>query len=179
MRAQQEGESSTQQALDETIIRTLEPIGSGCETEGCPEDGAAEEGVSPRKKPNPSPNNKLSTPPSTEEENVDDLDEENDPGHEPPQESKSVERRTVDRFLPEKDLSKGGPAKQPLLLEREDPDEEALSCAGEGSDRSSQSGSRESFTVDPQLGDSWTLRAGEDIGGSMQKNGLAWHCVGH
>ena len=87
MRAQQEEESSTQQALDEPIIHTLEPSGSGCEAEGCPEDGAAEEGVSPRKEPNPSPNNKLGTPPLTEEENVDDLDEENDPGHEPPQES--------------------------------------------------------------------------------------------
>ena len=87
VRAQQEEKSSTQQALDEPIIHTLEPSGSGCEVEGCPEDGAAEEGVSPRKEPNPSPNNKLSTPPSTEEENVDDLDKENDPGHEPPQES--------------------------------------------------------------------------------------------
>ena len=87
MRAQQEKESSTQQALDKPIIHTLEPSGSGCEVEGCPEDGAAEEGVSPRKEPNPSPNNKLSTPPSIEEENVNDLDEENDPGHEPPQES--------------------------------------------------------------------------------------------
>ena len=87
VRAQQEKKSSTQQALDKPIIHTLEPSGSGCEVEGCPEDGAAEEGVSPRKEKNPSPNNKLSTPPSTEEENVDDLDEENNPGHGPPQES--------------------------------------------------------------------------------------------
>ena len=87
VQAQQEKESSTQQALDKPIIHTLEPSSSGCEVEGCPEDGAAEEGVNPRKEPNPSPNNKLSTPPLTKEENVDDLDEENDPGHEPPQES--------------------------------------------------------------------------------------------
>ena len=156
--------------------------------------------MSPRKEPNTSTNNKLRTSPLTEEEKV---DEENDPGHEPPQESvvepeqvlgstsalaseqnifdtisaNIVERRTVDRFLPGKDSSKGSPAEQPLLLEGEDPDEKALSCAGERSDRSSQSGSGESFTVGPQLGNSWTLRAGEDIGGSTQKNGLAWHCI--
>ena len=76
-------------------------------------------------------------------------------------------------------MSKGSPAEQSVLLEREDPDEEALSCAGEGSDRSSQSGSHKSFTVVPQLGDSWILQAGEDVGGSMQKNGLTWHCIGH
>ena len=87
MLAQQEEESSTQQALDKPIFHTLEPSGSGCEAEGCPEDGAAGEGVNPRKEPNPSPNNKLRTPPLTKKENMDDLDEENDPGHEPPQES--------------------------------------------------------------------------------------------
>ena len=96
MRAQQEEKSSTQQALDEPIIHTLEPSGSGCEAEGCPEDGPAEKGVSPRKEPNPSPNNKLRTPPSTEEENVDDLDEENDPGHEPPQESMAEPELVLD-----------------------------------------------------------------------------------
>ena len=85
VRAQQEEESATQQALDEPIIHTLEPSGSGCEAEGCPEDGKAGEGVSLRKEPNPSPNNKLRTSPSTEKENEDDLEEEY--GHEPPQES--------------------------------------------------------------------------------------------
>ena len=40
--------------------------------------------MSPRKEPNTSTNNKVRTSPLTEEEKV---DEENDPGHEPPQES--------------------------------------------------------------------------------------------
>ena len=73
--------------LDEPIIHTLEPSGSGCEAEGCPEDGAAGEGVIQRKEPNPSLKNKIRIPPWTEKENEDDLEEENDPGHESPQES--------------------------------------------------------------------------------------------
>ena len=58
LRAQQEEENASQQALDEPIIHTLEPSGSGCEAEGRAEDGEAVEGVSPRKEPNSYPNKK-------------------------------------------------------------------------------------------------------------------------
>ena len=42
----------------------------------------------------------------------------------------AVERRTVDKLLHGKDWSKGWPEEQPLFLEEEDSDEEALSHAG-------------------------------------------------
>ena len=71
------------QAWDEPIIHTLEPSGSGCEAKSHPEVEAAGGGVSPRKEPNPSPNNKVRTPPLSKKANKD----ENIPGHEPPQES--------------------------------------------------------------------------------------------
>ena len=76
--SQQEQENAAQQALDEAIIHTLKPSeggleagfpeylsDSGLEAEYCPDDGAEEEGVSPRDKPETSPLDEPKTPLST------------------------------------------------------------------------------------------------------------------